>query len=534
MNKNEAIQTFLENGYLMSPDMLELENLNNNFFDVLNSKIKSKEKPIVINKDLFTAVSNNGVIEVNWLEFEKSKVLFEKKKINKIYGVFLNILNPEYKPKIEIKTELKEDIVQKNDLFNGNVTVIKQFDLPSKKISIKDFVNIFKNRFEVLKNILQTRQELKNLHSINRILNKQGGEEVSTIGLVYNKQYTKTGNIILTIEDITGFLKALITKNNLEAFKVADNTCLDEVIGLVGGLRDKTLFVSNIIFPDIINNKDKRCDDDVYVAFTSDIHVGSKMFLEDEFKRFIDWLNGVEKGKSNLGLKVKYLVLVGDLVDGIGVFPGQENYLLLKDIKDQYNKLAELLNMIRKDITIIICPGQHDSIRAAEPQPQLDKEYAGALWTLPNVVMVSNPAMINVNSKKDFEGFNILMYHGASFHYYINNINPLRMNKPRDNPSHVLKFLLQKRHLAPSHASTTYVPLGDTDSLVIDKVPDIIVSGDMHKSDVSNYNGVTIINCSCWQSKTDFQEKTGNNPDPCKVPLFSLKDKKVTMMNFSS
>ncbi len=543
MNKSEVIQSFLRKGYLISPDLLEVDiSDNQSFLDMLNSKIVSKDKPLIVSKDLFLAVTNNGVVDINWLEFEKSKVLFEKKSINKMYDTFLNILNPNGEKIKDIKIngipEIKR-IEENKPIERGNVlsnvNVLKQFDLPSKKINMKDFVNYFRHRYEALKGILQGRQELSNLHSINRILNKQNGEEVATIGLVYDKQTSKNGNIILTLEDTTGFLKAIVTKSSPEAFKATGSICLDEVIGIVGKTNERFLFVTSVVFPDIMNNKQKKCDEDVCAAFISDIHVGSKMFLEKEFINFIEWLNGNSSDEKikHIGPRVKYLFLIGDLVDGIGVYPGQENSLLLKNIKHQYNRLAELLGLINKDIKLIICPGNHDSIRAAEPQPQLDKDYAEALWNLPNVIMVSNPALINIHSKGEFEGYNILMYHGASFHYYVNNVPLLRENKSRDNPSHILKFLLQKRHLAPSHSSTTYVPIGNEDPLVIDKIPDIIVSGDMHRSDVAVYNGVIIINCSCWQSKTDFQEKTGNNPDFCKVPLFSLKEKKVFMVNFA-
>ncbi len=94
-----------------------------------------------------------------------------------------------------------------------------------------------------------------------------------------------------------------------------------------------------------------------------------------------------------------------------------------------------------------------------------------------------------------------------------------------------MKFLLQKRHLAPSHQSTVYVPAED-DILTIDKIPDIFVCGDMHRSDISSYNGVTTINTSCWQEKSDYQEKTGNEPDFTKVPLVNLKTREITVMRF--
>ena len=55
----------------------------------------------------------------------------------------------------------------------------------------------------------------------------------------------------------------------------------------------------------------------------------------------------------------------------------------------------------------------------------------------------------------------------------------------------------------------------------------------MHRSDVATYNNVTIINCSCWQTKTDYQERRGDNPDPSRVPIVNLKTREIKVLNFS-
>ena len=125
-----------------------------------------------------------------------------------------------------------------------------------------------------------------------------------------------------------------------------------------------------------------------------------------------------------------------------------------------------------------------------------------------------------------------MMYHGGSFHYYIREIDAVRKLDPKNNPSVVWKYLLRRRHLAPSHTSTTYIPETKEDPLVIDKVPDIVVNGDMHKADASSYNGILIISSGCWQKRTDYEVKRGNNPDPGKVPLLNLKTREIKMMKF--
>ena len=53
--------------------------------------------------------------------------------------------------------------------------------------------------------------------------------------------------------------------------------------------------------------------------------------------RSIDWINcdyGIEEQRK-IAEDVKYLVIGGDIVDGIGVYPNQEKELAIKDITEQ-------------------------------------------------------------------------------------------------------------------------------------------------------------------------------------------------------
>ncbi len=47
---------------------------------------------------------------------------------------------------------------------------------------------------------------------------------------------------------------------------------------------------------------------------------------------------------------------------------------------------------------MIICPGNHDAMRIAEPQPELYRDFAAPLYELPNAIMVSNPSIVNIGS----------------------------------------------------------------------------------------------------------------------------------------
>ena len=128
------------------------------------------------------------------------------------------------------------------------------------------------------------------------------------------------------------------------------------------------------------------------------------------------------------------------------------------------------------------------------------------------------------------------MYHGASIHVFINEIKQLRLMKAHNSPAKAVCHMLKRRHLAPSHGvspSLVYIPNKDKDPLVISSVPDVLCTGEVHRLDVENYNGVLIITGSCWQGQTPFEEKVGNVPDPGKVPVLNLKTRELKVFDFS-
>ena len=125
------------------------------------------------------------------------------------------------------------------------------------------------------------------------------------------------------------------------------------------------------------------------------------------------------------------------------------------------------------------------------------------------------------------------MYHGASMHSVVNEIDDLRLNFGHDFPTKIVKELLKRRHLAPTHGSVVYIPNEKEDQLIISQIPDIVATGDLHKADISTYNNILLIASSCWQSITPFEEKVGNHPDPCKVPLLNLKTREIKILDFS-
>jgi len=519
MDSKEILRFCLENGLLVDNEILNL------FSETKDT-------------DSVKLIINHLKNQTNKKVLTKSVIIDNREQVRKI----LSNLPEENQKKLEnfkiklgLSIEISKEISAENGLVDekteketSSVRVVSMAPSTSKKLEVEDFVKYFRGRISKMSSYLQERPELSHVVSINKISNAR--QATSIIGLVSDKRSTKKKNIILELEDITGKIKVLINQNRAEIYAKAEEVTLDSVIGVKGSGSREILFASDIIFPDSSLPDRKKGNKEEYAVFIGDLHIGSKLFMEDKFLKFVDYLNGKIpfSPESN---KIKYVFLVGDLVAGVGIYPGQEDELLLSDIEEQYSKSAELLSKIRGDIKIIICPGNHDSVRIMEPQPVLDEKYAWPLYNLKNVILVGNPVTVNIGANALFEGFDVLMYHGYSFHYYAENIPRLMKEKAIHQPDKVSHYILKNRSLAPTHSSTLYFP-SEKDPFIIEKIPDIFLTGHLHKSSISYYNNILVVSSSTWESKTAFQEKMGNEPDICKVPMFNLKTRAVKILDF--
>ena len=431
------------------------------------------------------------------------------------------------------ETKIQPEITKEQQ--PNKVKVIYSYKDEPKKREPQDFIDYFNNRYKAIEKILKQHQELKNTVSINKLINKREKENTTLIGIVSGKRVTKNGNLIFVLEDPSGQRRVIVNKNKPALFDNAKHIVLDEVIGVVGVNVDTIVFANNIIWPDSPTNKEfKKAEEEKYALFLSDLHVGSSKFLPDDFEKFLKWINndmGNEQ-QRHIAKNVEYIFIAGDLVDGCGIYPEQDKELLIKDVYQQYKECAELLKQIPKHIPLIICPGNHDALRISEPQPPLSKDFARPMYEMNNAIMVSNPSYVNIHSSSNFTGFDVLMYHGYSFDYFVAEVDSLRNKGGYDRADLIMKFLMKRRHLAPTHMSTLYIPDTKKDPLVIEKIPDFFLSGHIHKSVTANYRNTTLICGSCWQSKTIFQEKVGHNPEPSRVPIVNLQTRDVKILKF--
>lgn len=379
-------------------------------------------------------------------------------------------------------------------------------------------LRLFKDRFQRLKAMLLRRRDMAGATSIEKALDPnrlQGDGETKVIGMVFAVNETRSGDKVLTLEDDTGTMRVMVPKDNKAA---KDSIVEDEVIGVSGKIvrRDRKMLLKELFRPDVpFSSGMELSDSTARVAFMSDIHVGSNTFLENRWKNMIAWLKDEAEE-----LDLRYIVIPGDCVDGVGVFPGQEEELVLDDFLDQYHKLAEYLKDIPDGIRIVMQPGNHDVPRAPEPQPAMPSEVSGLFDS--SVLQIGNPAYLRI------EGRVILSYHGKSFDDWVNNIKGLSYTQPLK----AMEEMLKRRHLAPSYGKKTQLAWEKQDYLLIDAVPDIFVTGHVHGAGVTSYKGIRMINASTWQDQTSFQRTHNFVPDPAKLIMVHLGTGRTSQADF--
>lgn len=516
MDTKEVLKFCMDNGLLIEPEVLKILEDAKDTDSVKNllNKLKTHTKKRIITKTLFE--QNREQVNESFLNLPvESQKSLEKVKIK--LGLEIEI-SKEVLSEQKVAPSLKEE---------ATVKVLSKPPAPKQNLNVGSFVKLFRNRLDQMRVFLQEHSDLENLVSINKLAK---GKKVSIIGLVSDKRITKNKNILFEVEDMTGKVRVLVNQNNRDLYGIAEEISLDSVLGFTGfGDRD-FFFAQGVVFPDVSLVSKKRSPVEEHAVFISDLQFGSKLFFRKEFERFIDYLSE-ESPDPKEARKIKYLFLSGDLVCGVGVYPGQVKDLEIEDIEEQYKQLAEILKRVRKDVKIIVTPGNHDGIRLMEPQTLLDEKYAWALFDMENVLMAPNPSYVNIGAKKDFSGFDVLVYHGFSYPFYANNVPSLLHADAINSPEKIMTYLLKHRHLAPTYTSVQAFP-SERDELVISKIPDIFVSGHLHKSAITSYNNVLVVSCSTWEAETENQKRRGNQPDFCKAPLLNLKTGAVKILDF--
>ena len=439
----------------------------------------------------------------------------EQPRVNPGYGSehVVKIEDSEVSKDVEIK--YKRNLTESKVNFD-KFKVLK--DTSNKSYTsgeIGNLIEYFQNRYKKLSGILEKRPELRTWQKINEITENQ--TDLNLIVMITDIRSTKNGHYLIEVEDDTGSMPILVSKDNDDLIRAARNLMRDEVIGVIaqkraGPSENRLAICQNLIDPDVPRKERKEVD--FGTVFTSDIHIGSSTFLEDAFVRFTRWLNGDygNEEQREMANNVKYMIIGGDIVDGIGVYPNQDKELAIKDITAQYDEAARLVGDIRSDIKIIITPGNHDASRVAEPQPAVPEKYAKSLYKLNNVEFLSNPSTVSL------DGLEVLIYHGRGIDDMVMGSNDFS----HERNDLVMKEFLRKRHLAPLYGERTPLASELEDHLVIDSVPDVLHTGHVHINTYANYKGIHCINSGTFQTQTEFQKIYNIVPTPAEVPIIDV------------
>jgi DNA polymerase II small subunit len=512
----EIVQRFAENGYQIDPDALEMILSHGGSRDRLIGQILCNidNTIVVINAGLVSGIlSGDQSVAGPANNFE---VLPENQEIKLRtkdatgdvldgVGVFNGAMSLPIGPEpscVGIGIDVDSDIT-------GNSTCVGEYE---------DFVRYFRDRYSRIREILSRRVNSRPIESLGKSM---AGREISIIGMVMDIRTTAKGNRILELEDPTGMVAAIIQKDS-EIYEQSGYIVPDEVIGITA-ISDGNgrVFVKSIMWPDMPNQSQPLEAGSGLIVLTSDLHVGSKYFMEDAWQRFVDWVNGEVDDPSGLASQVKYMVVAGDVVDGIGIYPGQESDLAIKDIYEQYELAGRYLSDIRRSVEIVVSPGNHDIVRQAEPQPALPASVQK--FFSKDIHFVGDPAWLSIG------GASVLVYHGRSIDDLVMRVPGLSYSEPEK----AMLEMLRRRHLSPIYGGRVSIAPEHRDHYVINRPPSILHCGHVHTVGIARYKGVAAINSGTWQSQTEFQKKMNIKPTPAAVPIVDMATMRVRKLLFA-
>lgn len=379
---------------------------------------------------------------------------------------------------------------------------------------------LFRSRFQSLSRLLRGRPSLGNLRPVRELRPSEGN--ASVIGMLREVRETpQRHHLIVTVDDETGSLEALVPKDSPGA-RVP--FLPDEVVGLrlqFGREPGRLPRVLAVERPDVpLGRPGGRSRGPRRALFLSDLHIGSRSFLDEPWGHLVDFLRG-RGPHPELAATVEHVVVAGDLVDGIGVYPRQERDLAISDVVEQYAELGRRLSELPERLTVVVIPGNHDAVCPAEPQPALPANLVRALPR--NVRVLANPSTFAL------DGVVVEAYHGRSF----DDLIPALPGASYARPTEVMKRMLQMRHLAPIYGDRTPLAPLPRDGLVIDPAPDILVTGHAHTYGVDRYRGVLLLNASTWQAETEYQRMRNISPVPARAAVVDLAGLGLATLDFS-
>jgi DNA polymerase II small subunit len=496
--------------------------LNNEAFEFLNKIIATDDPTIIISKALQR-------IE----ELEEKPIFIDRSFLETLLKP-QETMEKEQNPAQDENAESQESqMTEGKSVFHpyakdveANINVLED---PTGKLTsngtMEEYLQYFQDRFKRIERLLRQRIDVRAATSISEAVKSPAKTKLKIICMIAEKRESKR-NMILTVEDLEATATVLVTHNTREElYRKAQKLLPDQIVCIAVVKTRSSLFLAeDIILPEVGQKTKHRATEPVYAVLTSDIHVGSTKFNEEAFNRFVLWLNGKSGNKKmkEIAGHIKYLLVAGDIVDGVGVYPNQINELVVKDVHKQYTLASKLIEQIPDYVEILMEPGNHDASRKALPQPAIAEDFIKPLQKSGRVHSLGNPCLVSIHNVE------VLMSHGRSLDDIIATVPGL----DHRHPEKAMKVLLQSRHLAPLYGGKTMLSPESRDFLVIERVPDILHAGHIHVVGCCNHRGVLVVNSGGWQDQTDYMQKLGLVPTPGKVPLVNLQTLETNILSF--
>src|SRR5690349_3931111 len=326
---SNALSYATSNGYQVHPDAFAmLKGLDTDILkviqDIIKMKIKQKQNSLIVVDDI------------------------------KIH------INPENKDVINVTATATSTSSTASSFFEQNFHKVLLDSTANVNTGegIEGYTTLFRSRFEKSLRILALRPESKRITKIASIKQKANtskkgkshhieGNSITNssivAGLVMSKHSKKNG-LEMIIDDYSGTLSALATTEELK--KQASMITFDQMVMLEVESNMKGIqgfVIKNLVSPDIPDHLSNKSKSESYAVLISDLHVGSKYFMEAEFFRFLNWLSSTD---DEIVSKIRYVCIGGDLIDGTGIFPNQDKELLEMNTTKQMMHVMDLLAKI--------------------------------------------------------------------------------------------------------------------------------------------------------------------------------------------
>ena len=198
----------------------------------------------------------------------------------------------------KVKTErplvLTEQILEKY-LKSSYFKILRNMSV-TKRLTIQDFTETINKRYDFVQNLLMRKVELTNIVSIN----KCNSGKLTVIGMVKKKE-PSNGNFVLELEDKTGTLNAVVSKD------LAEKTSIDDTIAVYGNYNNKILFGEKVVYPDVPLRKVTYSKVDSKIMFIINQDLSNKVETDADYI-FVGNCDNAERAKEHYPLAKIFII----------------------------------------------------------------------------------------------------------------------------------------------------------------------------------------------------------------------------------